>query len=101
MHDVILQFSERVSLGNAMTELARHRATLEQQLSGPGASGQRVVADLSSLKDVDTSALSLILHLDRHVRGQIGRPLVIRSAPANLVSLARLSSLSDTLHWET
>lgn len=101
MHDIILQFSERVSLGNAMSELARHQAVLRQELKGSSASGQRVVADLSALKDVDTSALSLILHLDRHVRDHVGHPLVIRSAPVNLVSLARLSSLSDALHWES
>ena len=101
MPDIILKFSERVTLVNAMAELAKHQQILRQQMSSATASGKRVVADLSALKDVDTSALSVLLHLDRQVRDQLGAPLIIRAAPINLVSLARLSSLSDTLHWES
>ncbi len=100
MTDIILTFSERVTLVNAMAELAKHQQTLRQQMSSNKVNKQRVVADLSALKDVDTSALSVILHLDRQVRDQLEAPLIIRAAPVNLVSLARLSSLSDTLHWE-
>lgn len=100
MQEIILQFSERVSLANAMTELARHQDDLQQQLKANDPADLRVIADLAALKEVDTSALSLILHLDRQVRERLGRPLVIRCAPANLLSLARLSSLSDALHWE-
>lgn len=100
MSDIILKFSGRVTLVNAMTELALHQDSLRRQLSSTAAKDQRVIVDLGELKDVDTSALSVILHLERQVREQFGAPLLIRSAPANLVSLARLSSLSDTLHWE-
>ena len=100
MQEIVLQFSDRVSLGNVMAELARHQSALSQQLSGQSDGERQVVADLSGLKDVDTSALSLLLHLDRLVRGQIRTPLVIRAAPANLLSLARLSSLTEALHWE-
>lgn len=97
-----MQFSERVILSNAMQELGRHQTRLRQALSsnkvavGPC----KVVADLGSLKEVDTSVLALILHLDRQVRQALKAPLVIRSAPANLVSLAKLSSLSSALQWE-
>lgn len=100
MTDIILKFSDRVTLVNAMAELAKHQQTLRQPLSSSSAKSLRVIADLSGLKDVDTSALSVILHLDRQVRDQSGRPLIIRAAPTNLISLARLSSLSDTLCWE-
>lgn len=100
MTDIILTFSERVTLVSAMAELAKHQQSLRQQGPSSVAKDQRVVADLSALKEVDTSALSVLLHLDRQVRGQSGAPLIIRSAPINLVSLARLSSLSETLHWE-
>lgn len=100
MTDIILTFSERVTLVNATAELAKHQQTLRQQMPSNKVSNQRVVADLSALKEVDTSALSVLLHLDRQVRNQLGVPLIIRAAPINLVSLARLSSLSETLHWE-
>lgn len=100
MTDIILKFSDRVTLVNAMAELAKHQQTLRQSLSSHSSKDLRVIADLSGLKDVDTSALSVILHLDRQVRGQSGTPLLIRAAPINLISLARLSSLSDTLCWE-
>jgi ABC-type transporter Mla MlaB component len=100
MHDIILQFSERVSLLNAMSELGRHQEFLKTHLTRSAGSSQRVIADLGALKEVDTSALSLLLHLDRQVREKLGQPLVIRAAPPNLLSLARLSSLSDVLHWE-
>lgn len=100
MPDIILKFSERVTLVNAMAELAKHQDALRRQRSSAGAKDQQVVADLSGLREVDTAALSVILHLDRELREHNGRPLVIRAAPSNLMSLARLSSLSDTLHWE-
>ena len=42
----------------------------------------------------------MILHLDREVRAQFKQPMRIQGAPANLLSLARLSSLADILCWE-
>ena len=60
----------------------------------------RVIADLSMLKDVDTSALAVIVQLDRQVRQNSSRPLRIRCAPSNLIWLARLSSLESVLDFE-
>lgn len=98
MTETVLRFSERVLLASATAELQRH----QQSLRASFASGQalRVVADLVALKDIDTSALAVLLQLDRDVRHATGQALVIRSAPANLLSLAKLSSLLPVLHWE-
>ena len=108
MHDhlIHLGFSERVALANASAELARHRTTLREQAALLRQSGRNseqhtgVIADLRALKEVDTSALAVILHLDREVRAQFKQPMRIQGAPANLLSLARLSSLADILCWE-
>ncbi len=108
MHDhlIHLGFSERVALANASAELARHRTTLREQAALLRQSGRKseqrtgVIADLRALKEVDTSALGVILHLDREVRAQFKQPMRIQGAPANLLSLARLSSLADVLCWE-
>jgi ABC-type transporter Mla MlaB component len=107
MHDhlIHLGFSERVALANASAELARHRTTLREQAALSRQSGRNsehtgVIADLRALKEVDTSALAVILHLDREVRAQFKQPMRIQGAPANLLSLARLSSLADVLCWE-
>lgn len=97
MAEIVLKFSERVSLANADAELARHQQELNRASLQAGA---RVVADLSMLKEVDTSALAVILQLDRQVRQRLSQPMRIRSAPANLFSLARLSSLESVLDFE-
>lgn len=98
MHEIVLQFSERVVLANAMQELEAQRTRVQQALAAdPSAT---VVADLGGLCEVDTSALALVLQLDRMVRQGTSQPLRIRRAPESLRSLARLSSLSSALHWE-
>lgn len=98
MTPIVLRFSESVLLANATSELQRHQQSLRAWM----ASGQssQVVADLSALKDIDTSALAVLLQLDRDVRRATGQALVIRSAPDNLLSLAKLSSLLPVLRWE-
>lgn len=97
--EIVLRFSESVLLSNAMSELKRHQESLREAAS-PGAAAAQAVADLSVLKDVDTSALAVIVQLDRDARHVTGSPLLIRGAPENLVSLARLSSLVSVLQWE-
>lgn len=97
MSEIILKFSERVSLANADEELAQHQQELARHSQ---LSGVRVIADLSMLKEVDTSALAVILQLDRQVRKASSQPMRIRSAPANLLSLAHLSSLESVLDFE-
>jgi len=104
-HLIRLGFSERVALTNASSELARHRTTLRAQAasfrsSQSPAQNTGVIADLRALKEVDTSALAVILQLDREVRAAFKQPMRIQGAPANLLSLARLSSLADVLCWE-
>ena len=95
--EILLKFSESVSLTNAAAERDRHLAALERAL---GHSATQCVADLSDLRDVDTSALAVLLALDRRVREKTNTPLAIRSAPEALRSLAALSSLDTVLHWE-
>lgn len=95
--EILLTFSATVSLTNAAAERDRHVQTLDQAL---GHSSARCVADLSDLCDVDTSALAVLLALDRRVRDKTSAPLVIRSAPEALRSLAALSSLDTVLCWE-
>lgn len=102
MKEILLQFSDRVVLATAMQELSRHQRFLQQQLpqrQDPEASIQ-LVADLGQLREVDTSVLAVLLHLDRQARTQSGHPLVIRSASENLKSLARLSSLESVMSWQ-
>lgn len=102
MQEILLQFSERVVLLNAMQELAQHQTRLQHELSlrKHQPDSCKVVADLGGLKEIDTSVLALMLHLDRQVVAALNTPLVIRSAPANLVALAKLSSLFSALQWE-
>jgi ABC-type transporter Mla MlaB component len=99
MSEVVLRFSESVLLSSAASELGRHQSSLRSVSLDPAAKPQ-VVADLAGLKEVDTSTLAVIVQLDRDVRRATGMPLAIRSAPENLVSLARLSSLLPVLRWE-
>lgn len=98
MSEIVLRFSESVLLSSAKEELARHQSSLRPISSATPK--PRVIADLSGLKEIDTSALAVILQLDRDVRQATGSPMVIRSAPENLISLARLSSLLPVLCWE-
>lgn len=95
--EILLKFSESVSLTNAAAERDRHLAAIDRTF---GQSSTQCVADLSDLRDVDTSALAVLLALDRRVREKMNAPLVIRSAPEALRSLAALSSLEAVLHWE-
>jgi ABC-type transporter Mla MlaB component len=98
--ECILSFSERVTVAEARQELDRHLADLRAGLTRAPAGTSQAVADLQGLQEVDTSALAVIIALDRESRRMSGQPLRIRHAPDNLVSLARLSSLSSVLTWE-
>ena len=98
MQEIVLQFSERVVLANAMNELHGQQSRLKQALAENASLD--VVADFEGLREVDTSALAVVLELDRTVRARTSKPLRIRRAPESLRSLARLSSLSSALNWE-
>ena len=98
--ECILSFSERVTVAEAMQELDRHMATLRAGSVAAPKSVLLPIADLQGLQEVDTSALAVIIALDRESRRRCGQPLRIRHAPDNIVSLARLSSLSSVLTWE-
>lgn len=102
MKEILLQFSERVVLSTAMQELQRHQHFLREALSRASepATHVQLVADLGQLREVDTTVLSVLLHLDREARSKLGYPLVIRSASENLKSLARLSSLQSVMSWQ-
>jgi len=103
MPEIVLQFSGPLTLTEAMNVLALQEKALEaHRRAHPGAdlSDLRVVADLSGLTDIDTAALAVVLQLDRRVRTWLSRPLRLRGAPDNLISLARLSSLLPALDWE-
>jgi ABC-type transporter Mla MlaB component len=98
MTNVLLQFSDRLTLKEAMTELSRLRQQLTQAAK-PGTNVE-LIADLSQLSEVDTSALAVMLQLDRQARQLFSCPIRWRGAPASLISLARLSSLITVLQWE-
>lgn len=98
--DCLLAFSARVTIVEAMQELERHLLALRAASAGTDATTIQPVADLHSLQEVDTSALTVLIALDRESRRAYAGPLLIRHAPGNLVSLARLSSLTSTLCWE-
>jgi ABC-type transporter Mla MlaB component len=103
MSEILLQFSGPLTLAQAMTELARQEQQLEaarRQHQGADLAQFSVVADLSGLTDIDTAALAVLLQLDRRVRQWLSRPLRLRGASHNLMSLARLSSLLPALDWE-
>ena len=102
MTEILLQFSDRVVLATAMQELSRHRRFLQEQLPQrqDSAASVQLIADLGQLRELDTSVLAVLLHLDREARDKLGRPLVIRSASENLQSLARLSSLESVMSWQ-
>ena len=95
--DLRLSFKGSLTVANAAAELARHQLVLrEKRQTLPRA----ILADLSQLHEVDTSALAVLIQLDRDVRAQLGKPISIVGAPDNLVSLARLSSLLNVLDWD-
>lgn len=102
MKEILLQFSERVVLVTAMQELKAHQRVLRECLAPAQNASEAVqlVADLGQLRELDTSVLAVLLHLDREARSQSGHPLVIRSASENLKSLARLNSLESVMSWQ-
>ena len=102
MTSIRLAFSERLVLQNAMSELNRHQRQLRESPNTPPtepAAGQ-VVADLSQLQEVDTTALAVLLQLDRESRQRFGQSLRIESAPPQLRALARLSSVDGLMQWQ-
>lgn len=101
MPEILLIVKGRLTLGEAQAELARQLALLRAHPQvAPAGSSPRVVGDLSGLTELDTSALSVLLHLDRESRARFQVPILWRGAPENLLSLARLTSLLTVLQWE-
>lgn len=100
MQAVTLEFSGPLTLANARQQLGDQQQAIRNAAQGRSGAFDLVVADLSGLSDVDTSALAVILQLDRDARARTGHPLKIRGASADLRSLARLSSLDTVLNWE-
>jgi ABC-type transporter Mla MlaB component len=100
VHELMLEFQGRLTLANARQVLEDQQQALRRLVSKQELPPSSIVADLSRLSDVDTSALAVILQLDRDSRAQAGRPLRIRGASQDLRSLARLSSLDSVLNWE-
>lgn len=73
---------------------------LESHLpEGPQASPASVVVDLSGLTRVDTSAVTLMIAVERRSRQQ-GVTVHWRSVPAPLLALLRLSSAEPLFHIE-
>jgi ABC-type transporter Mla MlaB component len=95
-----LEFQGRLTLVNARQVLEDQQQALRRLMTHKESLGTPIVADLSGLSDVDTSALAVLLQLDREARALAGKPLRIRGATQDLRSLARLSSLDSVLNWE-
>jgi ABC-type transporter Mla MlaB component len=100
VQELMLEFHGRLTLANAQQVLEDQQRALRRLMASTEALGAPIVADLSGLSDVDTSALAVILQLDRETRARAGKPLRIRGATQDLRSLARLSSLDSVLNWE-
>lgn len=100
MQEIRLEFHGGLTLANARQALSEQQRALEVALAREEPHACGVIADLSGLADVDTSALAVILQLDRDSRSKTGAPLRIRGASQDLRSLARLSSLDSVLGWE-
>ncbi len=98
MQELLLEFTGRLTLANAQQELWSKQQVLSA--AKEKLHDCKVVADLSQLTEVDTSALAVIVQLDRELRVRSGQPLGIRGASEDLRSLARLSSLDALLNWE-
>jgi ABC-type transporter Mla MlaB component len=96
-HDLRLSFQGSLTVANASAELARHQRVLREKRQ---ILPKKILADLRQLNEVDTSALAVLIQLDREARDQLGQPISIVGAPDNLISLARLSSLLDVLDWD-
>ncbi len=102
MSPIRLTFSERLDLQNAMAELGAHQRSLDAsgRQSQPPGTPESIVADLSSVREVDTAALAVLLQLDRETRRRFGKPLVIASAPRQLRALAELTSVDRLMTWQ-
>lgn len=105
MTDVELKFSGPLTLAQAGGELARQQALLKEKGFSSSAKDKtlrdcRVVADLSDLTDVDTSALAVLIALNRDVMALGAPALCLKRAPESLLSLAKLSSLATVFDWE-
>ncbi len=100
MQEIRLEFHGHLTLANARQTLFEQQQSLRRVADKSTAGACAVIADLSGLDDVDTSALAVIVQLDRDARAQMGQPLRIRGASQDLRSLARLSSLDSVLNWE-
>lgn len=100
MQAVTLELSGPLTLANARQQLVHQQQALREAAANSEGPLHTVRADLSGLSDVDTSALAVILQLDRDARARTGQPLKILGASSDLRSLARLSSLDSVLHWE-
>jgi len=97
MAPIVLEFAGRLTVKEAMQTLGLQQQRLQQAAN---ASGITIIGDLSKLTDVDTSALAVMLHLDRESRTRFAKPVRWRGTPANLISLAGLSSLTNVFEWE-
>ena len=89
----MLLLPERLTLADAPAALRM----LSQALKGEA--GATVVVDASALKRFDSSALAVLLEIDR-VAQAWGRDFAVRTAPAKLVALARLYGVDGLLRPE-
>lgn len=82
------------------SEVLERLAWLEARLTGSVQDGSEpVVIDLSGLTRVDTSAVTLMIALERRSRGR-GLALRWKALPTSLLALLRLSSAESLFHLE-
>lgn len=82
------------SVCRIQAEVAGRLGAAASGAAAPGAAG--VVLDLADVTDIDSTAVSLLLHWQRDARAA-GRTLLLRNPPANLTSLATLYGVEDFL----
>ncbi|QDQ26502.1 STAS domain-containing protein [Chitinimonas arctica] len=85
--------SESVKLSGALTldSICRVQREVADKLTAPA-----LVLDLSEVSEIDSTAVSLLLHWQRDAVAA-GRQLTLQRPPANLTSLAALYGVEEFL----
>ncbi|MDO4905767.1 MAG: STAS domain-containing protein [Lautropia sp.] len=86
----VLSVPETVNVGNVAAVMS---SLAGECLACSKASAGVLVVDLSSLKDFDSTMLSMLLEMRRRA----GKPLRVLNPPHKLTSLAELYGVSDLL----
>ena len=96
---VPIALSGPLTRAEVMDQLARLQTQMQDHLRAAQAAGSQVPmeVDLGGLTQVDTSALAMMLAVERSAKAH-GLAVHWRSMPSSLQALARLSSVEPFFH---